>query len=235
VKRRDRQRGGRGWRRRSAGFALRLTAYALLASALLVVPWRWLPPPTSAFMLRERLTGRTAAIHQRWVPYDAISRNLALCVIAAEDQKFPAHHGFDVDAIVRATKEQRRQPRGASTISQQLAKNLFLWPGRSFVRKGLEAYFTVWLEQTWPKRRILEVYLNTAEFGPGIFGAAAASERMFGKPASALTLSEAALLTAVLPSPKRMSATRPSDYVRERAGQIERIARSLGVRYVAGI
>ena len=174
-------------------------------------------------------------MHHRWVPYDAISRNLALCVVAAEDQKFPAHHGFDVDSIVRATQEQRRRPRGASTISQQLAKNLYLWPGRSFVRKGLEAYFTVWLEQTWPKRRILEVYLNVAEFGPGIFGAAAASERMFGKPASELTLSEAALLTAVLPSPKRMSATHPSAYVRERASQIERIARALGTRYVAGI
>ena len=111
-----------------------------------------------------------------------------LCVIAAEDQKFAAHSGFDVDAIVRATQERRRKPRGASTISQQLAKNLFLWPGRSFVRKGLEAYFTVWLEQTWPKRRILEVYLNVAEFGPGIFGAEAASELMFGKPASELTL-----------------------------------------------
>jgi monofunctional biosynthetic peptidoglycan transglycosylase len=221
--------------RRLALFALQLVAFVLLASAALVVPWRWLPPPTSAFMLREQLTGRTRTVHQRWVPYEAISRNLALCVVAAEDQKFPAHHGFDVDAIVRATQEQRRQPRGASTISQQLAKNLYLWPGRSFVRKGLEAYFTVWLEQTWPKRRILEVYLNMAEFGPGVFGAAAASERTFGKPASQLTLSEAALLTAVLPSPKRMSAARPSPYVQERAGQIERIARALGQRWVAGI
>jgi monofunctional biosynthetic peptidoglycan transglycosylase len=210
-------------------------AFALLASALLVVPWRWLPPPTSAFMLRERITGGSPAVHQRWVPYDSISRNLALAVVAAEDQKFPAHHGFDVDAIARAAQEKRKRPRGASTISQQLAKNLYLWPGRSFVRKGLEAWFTVWLEQTWPKRRILEVYLNVAEFGPGIYGAGAASERMFGKPASQLTLYEAALLTAVLPSPKRMSAANPSPYVRERAEEIERIARGLGTHYVAGI
>src|SRR5258705_477427 len=158
-------------------------------------------------MLRERLAGR--GIYQRWAPYPSISRNLVLCVIAAEDQKFAAHSGFDVDAIVRAVEEQRRNPRGASTISQQLAKNLYLWPGRSFVRKGLEAYFTVWLEQTWPKRRILEVYLNVAEFGPGIFGAQAASDVMFGKPASQLTLREAALLAAVLPSPKRRSRRSP--------------------------
>jgi monofunctional glycosyltransferase len=221
--------------RRIAGFALKIVAFAVLASATLVLPWRWLPPPTSAFMLRERLTGSTPAIERRWVPYSAISRHLVLCVIASEDQKFPDHNGFDVDAIVRATQERRRVPRGASTISQQLAKNLFLWPGRSFVRKGLEAYFTVWLEQTWPKRRILEVYLNVAEFGRGVFGAEAASERAFGKHASQLTLHEAALLAAVLPNPKRMSAIRPSAYVEERAAQIERVARGLGTHYVAGL
>jgi monofunctional biosynthetic peptidoglycan transglycosylase len=216
-----------------AKFTLKLTLFATLVSAALVLPWRWLPPPFSAFMLRERFTGRP--IYQRWVPYPSISRNLVLCVIAAEDQKFAAHSGFDVDAIVRATQERRRAPRGASTISQQLAKNLFLWPGRSFVRKTLEAYFTVWLEQTWPKRRILEVYLNVAEFGPGIFGAQAASEVMFGKPANQLTLREAALLAAVLPSPKRMSARNPSAYVDERAGQIERVALALGTHFVAGL
>ena len=202
-------------------------------SAGLVLPWRWIPPPTSAFILRERILGRTT--YQHWVPYPSISRNLVLCVIAAEDQKFAAHSGFDVDAIVRAVEERRRQPRGASTISQQLAKNLYLWPSRSIVRKGLEAYFTVWLEQTWPKRRILEVYLNTAEFGPGIFGAEAASDVMFGKSARDLSLREAALLAAVLPSPKRMSARSPSAYVDERASQIERVALALGTHFVAGI
>jgi len=227
------QRRRRSFGRWIAGFALKLFAFALLASAALVLPWRWLPPPTSAFMLRERFAGR--GIYQRWVPYPAISRNLVLCVIAAEDQKFAAHSGFDVDAIARAVEEKRARPRGASTISQQLAKNLYLWPGRSFVRKGLEAYFTVWLEQTWPKRRILEVYLNVAEFGPGIFGAAAASEMAFGKPAGDLTLSDAALLAAVLPNPKRMSAAHPSEYVSERAVEIERVAEHLGTRFVAGI
>jgi monofunctional biosynthetic peptidoglycan transglycosylase len=218
-----------------ARFALASIAGAALLSAALVLPWRWLPPPTSAFMLRERFTGRAPAIVQRWVPYRNISRNLVLCVIAAEDQKFAAHNGFDVDAIVRAAEEPRRKPRGASTISQQLAKNLFLWPGRSLARKALEAYFTVWLEQTWSKRRILEVYLNVVEFGPGLFGVEAASEHVFGKPASQLTLSEAALLAAVLPSPKRMSATHPSAYVDERAGEIERTARGLGAHFVAGL
>jgi monofunctional glycosyltransferase len=228
-----RRRRSRSFGRRIAGFALKLVALVLLASAALVLPWRWLPPPTSAFMLRERLTGH--GIYQRWTPYPSISRNLVLCVIAAEDQKFAAHHGFDVDAIVRAVEERRRNKRGASTITQQLAKNLYLWPGRSFVRKGLEAYFTVWLEQTWPKRRILEVYLNVAEFGPGIFGAAAASEVVFGKSPNALTLSDAALLAAVLPNPKRMSASKPSAYVSERAGQIEQVALHLGVPFIAGI
>ncbi len=223
----------RGFGRRLAGFTLKLAALVLFASAVLVLPWRWVPPPTSAFMLREQLNGHVT--RHRWIPYPAISKNLVLCVIAAEDQKFAQHQGFDVEAIVKATRERRRKPRGASTISQQLAKNLFLWPGRSLVRKGLEAYFTVWLEQTWPKRRILEVYLNVAEFGPGVFGAAAASELMFGKPASDLTLSEAARLAAVLPSPKRMSAVHPSAYVYERAGQIESVARALGVHFVAGL
>jgi monofunctional biosynthetic peptidoglycan transglycosylase len=214
-------------------FALKLVLAIALVSAALVLPWRWLPPPTSAFMLRERFTGHVT--RQRWVSYPNISRNLVLCVIAAEDQKFAAHRGFDVDAIARAARERRVRPRGASTITQQLAKNLYLWPGRSFVRKALEAYFTVWLEQTWPKRRILEVYLNVAEFGPGIFGAAEASELIFGKPASALTLYESALLAAVLPNPKRMSAAHPSDYVAERAGQIEGVANHLGGGFVAGI
>jgi monofunctional biosynthetic peptidoglycan transglycosylase len=218
---------------RLAGFAVKLVVALLLASALLVLPWRWLPPPTSAFMLRERFSGHVT--RQRWIPYRDISPNLVLCVIAAEDQKFAAHNGFDVDAIVRAVEEKRRRPRGASTISQQLAKNLFLWPGRSFVRKALEAYFTVWLEQTWPKRRILEVYLNVAEFGPGIFGAQSASELIFEKHASELSLAEAARLAAVLPNPKRMSAAHPSDYVMERSGQIEGVARHLGTRFVAGI
>jgi monofunctional biosynthetic peptidoglycan transglycosylase len=198
---------------------------------VLVLPWRWIPPPTSAFVLRERfgLCGaRPQRVARQWVPLAQISPELAIAVVAAEDQKFPEHHGFDFDAISRAAQEQRNRARGASTITQQLAKNLYLWPGRSMARKGLEAYLTVLIETFWPKRRILEVYLNVAEFGPGIFGAEAASRRFFGKPARALTLREAVLLAAVLPSPKRMSPARPSPYVLGRAEQIERAVHALG-------
>ena len=185
-------------------------------------------------MLQARF-GDGLRVEQRWIPFERISRDLVLCVVAAEDQKFPEHAGFDVEQIMKATREQRRRPRGASTITQQVAKNLYLWPGRSFMRKGIEAWLTIWIEQLWPKRRILEVYLNVAEFGPGLYGAAAASERLFGLPASELGLREASLLAAVLPSPKRMSAARPSEYVRGRAAEIRHIAQALGPRYVAGL
>ena len=166
----------------------------------------------------------------RWTPFSAISSNAAVAVIAAEDQKFPLHSGFDVEAIEEALdeRERGRRVRGASTISQQVVKNLYLWPGRSFVRKGLEAYLTVLVEFFWPKRRILEVYLNTAEMGRDVFGVGAASRRFFAKPPSALTPREAALLAAVLPSPRRFHADPPSPYVRRRAEWIEQQMEQLG-------
>jgi monofunctional biosynthetic peptidoglycan transglycosylase len=198
-----------------------------------VLPWRWLAPPTSAFIVRERWV-RGTEIQRRWVPWRAISPHLAIAVVAAEDQRFPLHRGFDLESLSKALRERRARQRGASTISQQLAKNLFLWPGRSLVRKGLEGYLTLLIEGLWPKRRILEVYLNLVEFGPGVFGAGAASQRFFDKSSRELTPREAALLAAVLPSPKRMSAARPSRYVRERAAEIERaVARLGGVGYLA--
>lgn len=228
-------------RRRTAGSRLRsavlgLTFAAALLSVGLVLPWRWLAPPTTAFILRERLRDPETPIHQHWLPLQQISGQLAISVVASEDQKFPSHRGFDFRSIVQAARERPGQPRGASTISQQVARNLFLWPGRSFVRKGLEAYLTVLIELLWPKQRILEIYLNVAEFAPGIYGAGAASERLIGKPASRLGADEAALLAAVLPSPRRMSASHPSEYVRGRAREIEAMARKLGgVRYLAGL
>ncbi len=221
---------GRFWLR----FGFRLVSALVTISVLLVLPWRWLPPPTTAFMLRARLVEDRPLDH-RWVSRSRISRNLTLCAVASEDQKFPTHHGFDLQSIWSAVQEDRSRPRGASTISQQVAKNLYLWPGRSFARKGLEAWMTLWIELLWPKGRVLEVYLNVAEFGPGVFGAEAGSQRAFGKPASDLTLREAALLTAVLPNPRRMSAARPSEYVRERATEIEAAARALGPSHVAGL
>jgi monofunctional glycosyltransferase len=199
----------------------------ILLSIAMVLPWRWFPLPTSTFMLREHLLN-DQPIHYRWVSWDRISSNLAIAVVAAEDQKFPIHHGFDFESIAQALDEQKGRRRGASTISQQVAKNLFLWPGRSYVRKGLEAYFTILIETLWPKRRILEIYLNVAEFGPDTFGVGAASRRYFAKSPAKLSLWEASLLAAVLPNPKKMSAARPSAYVRSRAREIRTWVRQLG-------
>jgi monofunctional biosynthetic peptidoglycan transglycosylase len=162
-------------------------------------------------------------VHRRTVPLEAISPALWQTVIGSEDSRFCSEFGFDFQAVDKAIKdhEDGERLRGASTISQQTAKNAFLWPGRNFVRKGIEAYFTVLIETLWSKRRIMEVYLNTIEFGPGVFGAEAASERFFHKPARNLTPHEAALLAAVLPNPKRMHANAPSTYVLWRAYTLE--------------
>ena len=168
------------------------------------------------------LSGKSYSQDYRWVRWDRISPNAALAVMASEDQNFPTHHGFDLDSIEKALDAhgKGKRLRGASTISQQVAKNVFLWSGRSFVRKGLEAYFTVLIELVWGKRRILEVYLNVAELGDGIFGVEAASQRYFKKPASRLGQEESAVLAAVLPNPIRFKANRPSGYIEERRGWI---------------
>ena len=219
----SRKRRRRKRRKRAAWLVL---ALVISLPILIVLPWRWLEPPESAFMMRSRAAG--AEIHHQWVPWPTISPYLPIAVVAAEDQKFPEHRGFDTESIRSALEENGSKGRGASTISQQVVKNLYLWPGRSWVRKGIEAYLTVFLETLWPKQRILEVYLNIAELGPGIFGAEAAAQGFFGKPASELTAREAALLAAVLPSPKRMSPARPSPYVEERVDWVLRQMEQLG-------
>ncbi|WP_250460334.1 monofunctional biosynthetic peptidoglycan transglycosylase [Microbulbifer litoralis] len=199
------------------------------ATALLVLALRWVDPPSSMVILAwERQHGRQA--QHEWRPLAQISPNLQVAVIAAEDQKFPLHHGFDFGSIRKALEENRDRPRGASTITQQTAKNLFLWSGRSYLRKGLEAWFTVLMELLWPKERILEVYLNIAEFGEGIYGAQAAAANFWGSPARGLNRWQSALLAAVLPNPRRMSAAAPSRYVRGRAADIDRQVRQLGRR-----
>jgi monofunctional biosynthetic peptidoglycan transglycosylase len=208
-----------------------------------VVALRWVRPPTSSFMLQHRLPlgSRKPAcerIENRWVNWEKISPYVPIAIVAAEDQRFPEHAGFDFDSIADALGERatRDRPRGASTITQQLAKNLFLWPGRSWFRKAVEAYFTALIELGWPKRRILEVYLNVAQFGPCTFGVAAASERFFGKPPSSLGPGEAALLAAVLPNPVRLRVDRPSTYVENRATWVlEQIARLGGSAYLRGL
>lgn len=186
-----------------------------------------LPVPFSAVMLERQIGAWLSGdfhyvAHSDWVGMDEISPWMGLAAIAAEDQKFPEHWGFDVSAIEKALAHNERQEnrvRGASTLSQQTAKNLFLWDGRSWLRKGLEAGLTVGIETVWSKKRILTVYLNIAEFGEGTFGVEAASRRYFHKPASKLTASEAALLAAVLPNPIRFRADAPSGYVRSRQAQ----------------
>jgi monofunctional glycosyltransferase len=205
---------------------LKGVALAFALSIVCVVALRWIPPLTSGVMMERRVEALIAwksyKVDYRWVPWTRISKHAGLAVIAAEDQTFPTHHGFDIESIQKAMDEAEkgRRLRGASTISQQVAKNVFLWSGRSFVRKGLEAYFTVLIELTWSKRRILEVYLNVAELGDGVFGVEAASRRFFDKPAAKLGPSEAALLAAVLPNPIRFRVNRPSGYVEDRRAWI---------------
>ena len=207
----------------------------IASSVLLVLILRFVPPLTSAFMIERRMEAliegqQEFTLRYRWTPLVEVSANLPIALVAAEDQKFPNHHGFDVDAIQSALAEAEdgARLRGASTISQQVAKNLFLWNGRSFVRKGLEAYFTALIELLWPKQRIIEVYLNIAEFGDGIYGAGAASAHFFRNTPAQLNPRQCALLAAVLPNPRKLHVERPSAYVQRRANWIERQVRQLG-------
>jgi len=207
----------------------------LALSWLVVLVLRFVPPWTSAMMLERQLGAwlhgeKDFRLRQHWVPWKQVSGWVPLAMVAGEDQKFPYHHGFDLDSIQDAldAADDGRRLRGASTISQQTAKNLFLWNGRSFVRKGLEAYFTVLIELTWPKQRILEVYMNIAELGNGVYGVGAASEAYFHTTPARLGPVQAARLAAVLPNPRRLHADRPSAYVQRRAAWIQRQMYQLG-------
>lgn len=201
-----------------------------------IILFSFLPVPFSAVMVERQakawLTGDFGYVaHSDWVSMDEISPWVALAVIAAEDQRFPDHWGLDFGAIRKALSHNEKHDnriRGASTISQQTVKNLLLWDGKSWIRKGLEAGLTLTTEVVWTKRRILTVYLNIAEFGDGVFGVEEAAQRYFHKPASRLTMSEAALLAAVLPNPLRFRADAPSGYVRSRQAWILRQMRQLG-------
>ncbi len=195
-------------------FFLWLLLLAFLTPPAVVVAPRWLPPPTTAFILQSP----TQPVDYRWVPASRHADVLRKAVLAAEDQKFWDHNGFDFEAIEKALahNQRNRRLRGASTISQQVAKNLFLRNERSWLRKGLEVSFTVLIEACWTKQRILETYLNVAEFGPGVFGAEAAAQRFFGRPAAKLTPEQAARLAAVLPNPRKWKAASPGPYVQRR-------------------
>lgn len=219
----------RRWPRRLALLVLA----AFLASLAPVLLLRFVDPPTSAFMLARHWEARGQdgfSLQHEWADLADISPQLAIALVAAEDQNFPHHHGFDLDAIssVIAAKGNRARMRGASTISQQVAKNLFLWNGRSWLRKGIEAYYTLAIEVAWPKRRILEVYANIAEFGDGIYGAQAASRQLLGTDAARLDARQAAMLAAVLPNPRQFDARKPTPYLLRRQHWIERQMAQLG-------
>ena len=205
---------------------------------LTILLFRFVNPPTSAFMLAYQLGTAPEPLRQEWVPMEEISPWMPLAVVASEDQRFPFHLGVDFEAIRKAVSEYKAGEglRGASTITQQTAKNLFLWNGRSFVRKALEAVLALGIDGLWPKERVLEVYLNIAEFGPGIYGVEAASEIYFGKPARKLSQTQAARLAAVLPNPKVLSVTAPTAYVQERVVWIQQQMNQLsGLRYLEAL
>lgn len=199
--------------------------YALLClimlSFVIVVPFRWLNPPITMVMLDRWYSNddQDFVLKQYWLDWDEIPKEAALAVVTSEDQLFPLHSGFDVDAIVQAVKSagQGKSLRGASTISQQVARNVYLWTGRSWFRKGLEAWLTLLIELTWSKQRILEVYLNIAEWGNGVFGIEAASHYHFSKPAKQLSPMQSALLASCLPSPLRYNPAYPAQHIRARA------------------
>ncbi|MDH5823537.1 monofunctional biosynthetic peptidoglycan transglycosylase [Luteimonas sp. RD2P54] len=221
----------RPWLRRLLLLPVLLAVFSVLQVAAL----RFLDPPLSMFMAARHAdawrAGDSGFRHAyQWRDLDRIAPALPLAAIAAEDQNFATHHGFDLEAIQKAREHNARggRLRGASTISQQVAKNLFLWNGRSWVRKGLEAWYTVLVEAIWPKRRILEVYVNVAEFGDGVYGAQAAARAFFGRDAEGLSQTQSARLAAVLPSPRRYSAARPGPYVQRRTAAIERQMRQIG-------
>lgn len=213
---------------------LRALLWFAAVSIVLVLVFRWVAPPGTALMFERKVqswvSGEPIDLQREWVSWDHISDDLKVAVIAGEDQKFASHWGFDIPAIQAALafNERGGNVRGASTLTQQVAKNLFLWPGRSWLRKGLEAWFTGLMELFWTKQRILEVYLNSAEWGQGVFGAQAAARYHFGVEASQLSRQQAAQLAAVLPSPLKWNAGKPSTYVASRAGWIRRQMSQLG-------
>lgn len=207
-----------------------LVCWTLVVSVLWVLLLRFADPPVTWLMVEQ--AREQDGIQRKWVSLDEMARHLPLAVIASEDQRFFHHNGFEWERIRRAmdhnTKKKGRRVRGASTITQQMVKNVFLWPGRTWVRKGVETWFTMLVEALWSKERILEVYLNVAEMGPGVFGAEAASQYCFGRPAAKLSAAQAALITATLPAPRRYGCTRPSGYIAGRQQWVQRQMRNIG-------
>jgi monofunctional biosynthetic peptidoglycan transglycosylase len=219
------KRGGKGgfWGFVRAVFAAALMVL-VIGPIIVVAAYRFVPPPLTFLMVQRVFEGK--GLERHWVPMRDISPNLVRAMIAAEDARYCEHHGFDVTAIQKAmaANEAGRKLRGGSTISQQTAKNIFLWPHRDWVRKGLEAWFTVLIEVGWGKERIMEVYLNSIEWGPGLYGAEAAAQRNFHVSARNLTPAQASRLAAIVPKPLSWKAAKPGPYVKRRSGAITRNA-----------
>ncbi|MCK2041571.1 monofunctional biosynthetic peptidoglycan transglycosylase [Chromohalobacter sp. TMW 2.2308] len=224
----------RDWLRRGLRFLLFVILGFVGLSVLLVLVFRVVPVFGSTVMLERKIeswvSGEPISIHQQWRPWASLSDNAKLAVIASEDQRFPMHHGFDFNQMQKALDAwfSGDSLRGASTISQQTAKNLFLWTDRTWVRKGFEAWFTVLIELLWPKERILEVYLNIVEWDSGVFGLEAAAQHYFGVSANQLSAAQASRLAAILPNPREWSASRPSAYIQQRSQWIRQQMRQLG-------
>ena len=217
-------------------FAIKTVLLIFVATMVWAALYRYVNPPLTPLMVIGYFGGKRT-VKKEWSDYKNISNYMKLAVIAAEDQKFPMHEGFDIESIKDAIGDKMSgdRLRGASTISQQTAKNVFLWPSRTWMRKAAEAYFTFLIEKIWGKKRILEVYLNVIETGKGVYGVGKAGEIYFGKSAGNLTKEESALIAAILPNPVRMSAVNPSRYVRERQGWIIGQMDNLGTGYLKRI
>ena len=220
------KRGGGFWGFVRAVFIAGLVVF-FIGPVVVVAIYRFVPPPVTFLMIQRAVEGR--GFERQWVPMEQISPSLVRAVIAAEDARFCEHHGFDLEAIEKAMAANAagKKLRGGSTISQQTAKNIFLWPGRDWVRKGLEAWFTVLIEVGWGKERIMEVYLNSIEWGPGVYGAEAAAQRNFRIPASKLNATQSARLAAIVPKPLAWKAAKPGPYMKRRAGSINRNAKAV--------
>lgn len=217
-------------------FILRTVLVLFLLSIVMTIVYRFVPVPVTPLMIQRYFEMEDGKIDKDWKPLEEISDNLPLAVVTAEDQKFEEHYGFDLEAIEKAVKynekHKGKKVKGASTISQQTAKNVFLWPGRSWVRKGLEVYFTFLIELFWSKERIMEVYLNVIEMGPGVYGAEAAAQHYFNKPAEKLTKSEAASIAAILPNPNRWSASKPTPYIVKKRNWILRHMKKIELKEI---
>ena len=215
-------------------FFRKLMLYFFIGSVALTIIYRFVPPPFTYLMIQrlveQKMDGEDLKLRKDWVSIEEMSPYLVRAVIASEDQHFNEHWGFDIEALQKAYQhnQKSKKVKGGSTISQQVAKNVFLWPGRSYIRKGLEAYFTILIEITWSKKRIMEIYLNEIEMGNGIYGAEAAAKKYFRKPAKDLSKRESALVAAVLPNPIRWTPANPNAYIQRRQYRILRAMRYIG-------